>query len=123
MDAPLKPFPRPSGPSPELQAVSPRNAGLPIRPRRLALGFALLAVLSTAAGFQVARFQSLWAKWRNAAPVQAAPALEPSPSFVSDSVPSAASTELDKISRLAPQEQAERLLDLAIHRHEASLVL
>jgi len=92
-----------------------------IRPRRLAVGLALLAVLSTTAGFQVARLQSVWTKWFSATPVHASFALQQPPSLVSDSKPSPASAELEKISRLAPQQQAERLLDLAIHRHESSL--
>jgi len=40
---------------------------------------------------------------------------------VSDSKPAATSVELEKLSHLAPQLQAERLLDLAIHRDERSL--
>jgi HEAT repeat protein len=103
------------------QTGSPRTMGLPIRLRRLALGLAFLSILSTTAGFQVARFQSAWAKWWTAIPVHAARALPTPPSLVSDSEPNAASPEMEKISRLAPQQQAERLLDLAIHRHEASL--
>jgi hypothetical protein len=101
MDAPLKP--------------------VSIRPRRLAVGLALLAVLSTTAGFQVARLQAVWTKWFSATPVHASSALQQLPSLISDSKPSPASAELEKISRLAPQQQAERLLELAIHRHESSL--
>jgi hypothetical protein len=121
MDAPLKPIPGPTSPFREPQAGSPRAKGLSIRPRRLALGLALLVVLSTTAGFQVARFQNAWAKWRSAIPVHAVPALSAPPSLVSDSKPSAPSADIEKITRLAPQQQAERLLDLAIHRRESSL--
>lgn len=103
MDAPLKP--------------------ISIRPRHLVLVLAVLGVLSTAAGFQAARIQSAWAKWRSASPVHAAFALPTPPSLISDSKPSAANPEMEKISRLAPQQQAERLLDLAIHRRESSLEL
>jgi HEAT repeat protein len=118
MDASLKPI---AG-SASLPS-EPRGTGLPIRPRRLALGLTLLAVLSMAAGFQAARFQGPWAKWFNSTPVHASLALQQRPSLVSDSKPSPASAELEKISRLAPQQQAERLLDLAIHRRESSLEL
>jgi HEAT repeat protein len=82
----------------------------------------LLAALSTAAGFQVARFQGVWPKLLGTYPVQAASSFHPSPSLVSDSKP-AASNEMETISHLAPQQQAERLLDLAIHRQETSLAL
>jgi HEAT repeat protein len=119
MDAPLKHFSGDSGPKP--QPAAPRYPRLRIRPRHLVLGLVLLAVLSTTAGFQVARFQSIWSKWLSAAPAQAASAFHPSPSLVSDSKPAAASSEFEKIIRLAPQQQAERLLDLAIHRDEPSL--
>jgi hypothetical protein len=112
-----------SGHTLEQRADSRRGPGIPIRPLWLALGLALLAALSTAAGFQVARFQSIWAKWLSADPVQASSFIHPSPSLVSDSKPAATSVELEKLSHLAPQQQAERLLDLAIHRHETSLAL
>jgi HEAT repeat protein len=85
------------------------------------LCLALLAALSTAAGFQVVRFQAILAKSVSTDPVQAASSFHPSPSLVSDSKPAATSVELEKLSQLAPQQQAERLLDLAIHRDERSL--
>lgn len=118
MEAPLKPFPGPTG-----LPLAENTTRLSVRPRRLAVGLALLAMLSTAAGFQVGRLQEVWAKWRRATSAQAASRLETPPSLVSDSKPSAASPELEKISHLAPQQQAERLLDLAIHRREPSLEL
>src|ERR1700704_3564720 len=100
---------------------SHRPSGILIRPGRLAVLLALLAALSTASGFQVARFHDVWAKWLAAHPVQAASSIQPLPSLVSDSRPAATSVELEKLSHLAPQLQAERLLDLAIHRDERSL--
>lgn len=103
-------------------AVPNRDSVLPIRSRRLALCLALLAILSTIAGFQVARFQAMWAKWLSTDQVHAASSIHPSASLVSDSKP-AAGSEVETISHLAPQQQAERLLDLAIHRHESSLAL
>jgi len=92
-----------------------------IRPGRLALCLALLAGLSTAAGFQFARFHGLWGRWLRPYPVQAVSFIQQSPSLVSDSKSVATSVELEKLSHLAPQQQAERLLDLAIHRDERSL--
>jgi hypothetical protein len=110
-----------SGHTPEQRAASHRGSGIPIRLLWLALCLALLAALSTAAGFQVARFQAIWSKWQSITPVHAASVIHPSPSLVSDSKPAATSVELEKLSHLAPQQQAERLLDLAIHRDAHSL--
>ena len=110
-----------SGVTPEPLVGSHRASAILIHPRRLALCLALLAALSTAAGFQVARFHDLWAKWRSPNLAEAASSVQQSPSLVSDSKPAATSVELEKLSRLAPQLQAERLLDLAIHRDERSL--
>jgi len=107
--------------APGQRTASRRGLGISIRPRWFALCLALLGVLSTAAGFQVARFHDVWAKWLSLHPVQAASSIQPSPSLVSDSKPAATSAELEKLSHLAPQQQAERLLDLAIHRDERSL--
>jgi HEAT repeat protein len=104
-------------------ATSHRTLAILIRPRWLMFCLVLLAALSTAAGFQVARFQALWAKWLRPHQVQAASSLQQPASFVSDSKPAATSVELEKLSHLAPQQQAEHLLDLAIHRDEQSLDL
>src|SRR5467141_2467830 len=112
-----------AGATPEPRVGSHRASSILIRPGRLALCLALLAALSTAAGFQVARFHDVWATWLSLHPVQAASSIEPSPSLVSDSKPASASVELEKLSHLAPQQQAERLLALAIHRDEFSLEL
>ena len=89
-------------------------------PNRLPRYFSLLIVLaatSTAAGYQVARLDIAGAKWFHtspslaSAPVQA-PALVP-----------ANNTDIEAISHLAPQQQAERLLELVIHRPDQSLGL
>jgi HEAT repeat protein len=94
-----------------------------IRPRWLAFCFVLLAAISTAAGFQVARFQVLCARWLSPHQLQAASSLQQPASLVSGSNPAATGVELEKLSHLAPQQQAEHLLDLAIHRDERSLDL
>jgi hypothetical protein len=123
MDAPFKDYSGPAATASEGQAASSHDSGLPIRPRRLALGLALLAVLCTTVGFNVARFESDWATSPSATPPGLASPQEPSSSLVSDSKTGTGSTEIEQISHLAPQQQAERLLDLAIHRHESSLDL
>jgi hypothetical protein len=123
MNAPPNHLSAAAGRTPGQRRASHHKSGIPIRPLWLALCLAPLAVLSTAAGFQVARFQAIWAKWLSPHPVEAASSIEPSPSLVSDSKPASASVELEKLSHLAPQQQAERLLALAIHRDEFSLEL
>jgi hypothetical protein len=80
--------------------------------------FIILATLSSAAGFQVARLKSAWWKWESVAPVQAA-SVSGSPVRISG----AAKTEHEELSHLSPQQQAEHLLNRAINHHEGSLDL
>jgi hypothetical protein len=112
-----------SGAHPAPPAACPRATVIRIRPSRLAIFLAFLAVLSTIAGFQIARFPIIRANWLSPAAAQAASSIHTWPALVSDSRPNAPSTEIEKISHLAPQQQVERLLDLAIHRNEHSLDL
>src|SRR6267378_2771327 len=123
MSAPSNRLSAASRHTPGLRTASRGGPGIPIRYPWLLLCLALLAILSTLAGFQLARFHDVWAKWLSAHPVQAASSIQPLPSLVSDSKPAATGVELEKLSHLAPQQQAERLLDLAIHRNERSLDL
>lgn len=114
---------QPSGasrPAPEIKAVRSRESRIPNRLRRQISLLLLLAVVSTIAGYQAARFEAVWSKWLNTISVHAATP-SPSPALVSAAQPQAA--EMEEISHLAPQQQAERLLDLAIHRQESSLDL
>jgi hypothetical protein len=123
MASSFEPPPGHSGAQPEAHAVSPRDSVLRIRADRLAGCLAILAILSVAAGFQVARFQIARANWLAPALAQTSSSLQGSPSLISDSRPNASNKEIEKISHLAPQQQVERLLDLAIHRNEPSLDL
>jgi HEAT repeat protein len=88
------------------------------RLRRYLPTLIILATVSAAAGFQVARLGSAWWKWERVAPVQAA-SISGSPSRTSE----ARKTEYEGLSRLSPQQQAEHLLDRALHHHEESLDL
>src|ERR1700681_387063 len=81
--------------------------------RRYALPVLALAVVSILAGFEAARSHGA-AKWGGADSVQAA-----SLSESADATP----LGIDDLRRLAPQQQAERLLDRAIHRDQGSLEL
>ena len=80
-----------------------------------------LAVLSTVAGYQFAGLENNWLK---AAPVRAA---DSAPAAALVSAPAAANSKTDsdieEISHLMPQEQAERLLEMAIHHPYPSVDL
>jgi hypothetical protein len=89
--------------------------------RRYATFFISLALLSAIAGYLTGRFKGNWASWRSATPAEAAPSQ--TPALVSTPVPRSKNSDIEEISRLAPQQQAERLLELAIQRPDLSLNL
>jgi len=76
----------------------------------------LLAALSTVAGYQVARFEI------SAPPALASAPIQP-PALMPASNPRATNADLEAISHLAPQQQAERLLEFAVRRPDQSLSL
>jgi hypothetical protein len=82
----------------------------------------LLAAISTLAGYRVARFEIAGLRWFHIAPPLGS-ALVQRPVLVPASDPSANNSDAEVISHLAPQQQAERLLELAIHRPDQSLGL
>ena len=86
----------------------------------VALGVALL---STFAGFLAARFQGASTKWLNIHPVAAAASGQATSALVSTPQPRAKDSSIEEISHLAPQQQAERLLELAMQQPELSLSL
>ena len=108
-------------PAPRLERAANRDSVAPNRLPRYAGFLLLLAALSTLAGYQVARLEFSGPNWLHGAPPQASTA-QLSSALVPASDP-AASSDLEAISHLAPQEQAERLLVLAIHRPDQSLGL
>lgn len=88
------------------------------------LTLAALALLSTTAGFLAARLQGTFTKWLKIHPVAAAAAGQGLASeLVSTTQPDAKDIDTEEISRLAPQQQAERLLELAIRQPDPSLNL
>ena len=88
------------------------------------LAFAVLALLSTAVGFVAGRFQGAFTKWLRIHPVAAAGAGQSAlPEWVSTPQPGAKTIDTEEISHLAPQQQAERLLELAIQQPDPSLSL
>lgn len=83
----------------------------------------MAAFLSTAAGFFSARFQGAFTKWLRIHPVAAAAPGQAASELVSTTQPPAKAIDTEEILRLAPQQQAERLLELAIQQPDASLSL
>jgi len=80
------------------------------------LAFLVLAVLSAVAGFEVGRIKAVWAKLKVGELAAASAA-------VSQPTAGAVNAEFAELTRLAPQQQAEQLLELAIRRQQASLEL
>src|SRR5439155_8154716 len=74
------------------------------------------------AGYQAARLEIAGARWFHTAPLLASTPLQ-TPALVPASDPRAKNADLEAISHLMPQQQAERLLELAIHRPDQSLGL
>jgi len=96
------------------------------RPRWFARNFysliALLA-LSTLAGFVTGRFHTGFAKLFESQIMPATPVAHQETKSVATPDPERRTSEIQEISRLAPQQQAERLLELAIQRPDVSLDL
>jgi HEAT repeat protein len=101
---------------PRLQARAPRRwySYLPAA--------AAMALLSTLAGFLAARFQGAFTNWLKIHPVVAADSQRGTSALVS-TPQSRVKIDAEEISRLAPQQQAERLLELAIQQPDVSLGL
>jgi hypothetical protein len=99
-----------------------RESGAPNRLPFYALILILLAVLSAGAGYQVARLDVSAARWFHLSTAMASAPTQP-PALVPASNPSATNADLESISHLAPQQQAERLLELAVRRPDQSLGL
>jgi HEAT repeat protein len=84
---------------------------------------AAMALLSTVVGFLAARLQGNFKNWLKIYPVVAADPQQGTAALVSTPQPRAKSADVEEISRLAPQQQAERLLELAIDQPDLSLGL
>ena len=115
-----------SGPS-NTAAATQETPGLkPWNPRRwpsYVLSLAALALLSTLAGFSAARFQGAFTEWLKIHPVVASQTGGHASELVSTAQPGAKDINTEEIARLAPQQQAERLLELAIQQPDPSLSL
>jgi len=81
------------------------------------LAFVFLAVISAVAGFEVGNLKAAWARLR------AGELAKTSTGAVSQPTASAVNAEFAELIHLAPQQQAEQLLSLAIRRQQGSLDL
>jgi hypothetical protein len=109
-------------PAPSMERAANRESETPNRLARYVPFLILLAVISTVAGYQVARLEIPGARWFHATALLASAPVQ-RPALVTTSDPHAISTDLEAISHLAPQQQAERLLELATQRPDKSLGL
>src|SRR6202171_2640739 len=113
---------RASQPAPRTDLAAHCESEIPNRSHRYVSLLIVLAAISTAAGYQVARLEMAGARWSHtASPLASAPVQ--TPALVPASNPRANNIDMEAISRLAPQQQAERLLALAIHRPDQPLGL
>jgi HEAT repeat protein len=115
-----------TGPSKTVSAATQTPGLKPATRRRwlsYLLSIAALALLSTLAGFFTARFQGAFTKWLKIHPVVAAEAGQGAAELVSAPVPGPKDINTEEISHLVPQQQAERLLELAIQQPDLSLSL
>ncbi len=113
---------RASQPAPRRDRAAHCESEIPNRSHRYVSLLIVLAAISTTAGYQVARLEITGARWfHTASPLASAPVQ--TPALVPASNPRANTADLEEISHLAPQQQAERLLELAIHRPDESLGL
>jgi hypothetical protein len=101
---------------------SPRAAKASHRQHSYLWSLAVLMLLSTLAGFFAGRFEDPLTKWLKVHSVAAADSRHTA-ALVSTPEPSMKDSDIEEISRLAPQQQAERLLELAVQQPEFSLGL
>lgn len=91
----------------------------PAKPLWFGAALTILAFACLLGGYETARMEGAWARLHNAPPGGAA-STSVLPALLSEREPS---RDLEEISRLEPQEQAERLLERAIDHSEISLDL
>jgi len=107
---------------PRTTPANHRHSLTPNRSLRYVSTFLLLAALSTAAGFEAARCDFSPPQWFHGSTLLTF-AAEPSHALIPASDPGAANADLEAIGHMAPQQQAERLLKLALDRPDQSLGL
>ena len=111
-----------SQPAPCWERAANRDSVALNRLPRYVTFFLLLAALSTAAGYQAARLEFSGPPWlRSTQPPASSGKL--SPALLPASNPGAVDADVEAINHMAPQQQAERLLQLAIYSPDQSLGL
>ena len=85
--------------------------------------FLAVALLSTESGFLAGQCQKVVKNWLKTHSVAARATEHPATALVSTAQPRTTDSDLEAISHMAPQQQAERLLELAIERPDLSLSL
>ena len=109
-------------PASRLERAAHSESGVPNRLPVYILILILLAVLSTGAGYQFARLEIPGPRWLHPSSALASAPIQ-SPAVAPASDLRAANADLELITHLAPQQQAERLLELAVRRPDQSLRL
>jgi hypothetical protein len=84
--------------------------------RNYALAFVFLAVASAVAGFEVGHLRAIWSDLKLGPPTT-------SPASISQLTSDPVNAEFAELTRLAPQQQAEQLLERAIRRQQGTLDL
>ncbi len=102
---------------------SSRGAKVSHRQHSYLWSLAIVVLLSALAGFFAGRFEGALTKWLKIHSVAAADSQHTATALVSTPEPRIKDSDIEEISRLAPQQQAERLLELAIQQPEFSLGL
>ena len=116
----------PTGPTKTVAGTTKASGPKTRTPRRwlsYLLALAALALLSTLTGFFAGRLQGALAEWLKIHPVTAAETGQGASELVSTTKPASNGIDTEEISHLAPQQQAERLLELAIQQPDPSLSL
>jgi hypothetical protein len=114
---------RPSETVPVTKKASVRRLKLPRRWYSYLSVLVAVALLSTLTGFFAARLQGAFKNWLKIHSVAAAGARQGASALVSASQPHAKDSDVEEIAHLAPQQQAERLLELAVEQPDLSLGL
>jgi hypothetical protein len=123
MDHPLAHSSGAIRPAPAVGVASHRRSKMSWRLVRSIPLFLFLAAVSTLAGFLGGRFNNSWANWPNSSAGQSASSLPSAPAKLSASDAEPKNSDIEELTHLEPQQQAERLLELAIRRPDPSLDL
>ena len=122
MNDPVTNLPSVAQPAPSPRRANHRDLPISKRVYRYGFLFLVLAGLSTIAGYQAARIEFSAPKWFHTSTLLTFTA-QASHTLIPASDPGASNADVEAISHLAPQQQAERLLKLAIDRPDQTLGL